>query len=32
VSIAYHGRSYSEGKKITWKDGLRAIVCIIKYH
>ena len=31
VPIAYYGRSYEEGKKITWKDGVRAIVCILKY-
>jgi len=31
VGISYYGRTYSEGKKITYKDGLRAIYCIIKY-
>lgn len=31
VPISYYGRDYSEGKKITWKDGFRAIWCIIKY-
>jgi glycosyltransferase involved in cell wall biosynthesis len=31
VPISYYGRSYDEGKKITWKDGFRAIYCIIKY-
>jgi glycosyltransferase involved in cell wall biosynthesis len=31
VGISYRGRSYSEGKKINWKDGFRAIYCIIKY-
>ncbi len=31
VPIAYYGRSYEEGKKITWKDGVRAIICILKY-
>jgi len=31
VGIRYFGRKYSEGKKITWKDGLRAIYCIIYY-
>jgi glycosyltransferase involved in cell wall biosynthesis len=31
VPIAYYGRSYSEGKKITWKDGCRALWCIFKY-
>lgn len=32
VGIAYYGRTYTEGKKINWKDGLRAIYCIIKYN
>ena len=32
VGIAYYGRTYSEGKKITWKDGFRAIYCIIRYN
>ena len=31
VGISYSGRTYDEGKKIGWKDGLRAIYCIIKY-
>lgn len=31
VAISYHGRTYAEGKKINWKDGVRAIWCIIKY-
>jgi glycosyltransferase involved in cell wall biosynthesis len=31
VPIAYYGRSYDEGKKITWKDGVRAFWCILKY-
>jgi len=31
VGISYDGRSYSEGKKIGWKDGLQAIWCILKY-
>jgi glycosyltransferase involved in cell wall biosynthesis len=31
VGIAYYGRTYSEGKKINWKDGFRAIFCILKY-
>lgn len=31
VGISYYGRSYKEGKKIGWKDGLKAIFCIIKY-
>jgi glycosyltransferase involved in cell wall biosynthesis len=32
VGISYYGRSYEEGKKIGWKDGFRAIYCIIKYN
>lgn len=31
VGISYYGRTYKEGKKIGWKDGLRAIYCILKY-
>lgn len=31
VGISYYGRTYKEGKKIGWKDGFRAIWCIIKY-
>ena len=31
VGISYFGRTYAEGKKINWKDGMRAIYCIIKY-
>lgn len=31
VGVSYHGRSYTEGKKITWKDGLRAAYVILKY-
>lgn len=31
VGISYYGRTYKEGKKIGWKDGLYAIFCIIKY-
>ena len=31
VGISYSGRSYSEGKKIGWKDGFRSIYCIMKY-
>jgi len=30
-SITYHGRTYAEGKKITWRDGIRAIWCIVRY-
>jgi glycosyltransferase involved in cell wall biosynthesis len=32
VGISYHGRRYSEGKKINWKDGFRALYCIVKYN
>lgn len=31
VAISYHGRTYNEGKKINWKDGVWAIVCIVRY-
>jgi len=31
VGISYHGRDYNAGKKIGWKDGLRAIYVILKY-
>ena len=31
VPISYYGRTYSEGKKITWRDGFRALWCIVKY-
>ncbi|MCS6795184.1 MAG: glycosyltransferase family 2 protein [Raineya sp.] len=31
VGISYYGRTYAEGKKINWKDGFRAIYCILKY-
>jgi hypothetical protein len=31
VGISYYGRTYEEGKKISWKDGFRAIFCMIKY-
>jgi glycosyltransferase involved in cell wall biosynthesis len=31
VGIAYYGRSYEEGKKITWKDGIKAILTIIRF-
>ena len=31
VGISYYGRTYEEGKKINWKDGVRAIYCIVKY-
>ena len=32
VGISYYGRTYKEGKKIGWKDGFRAIFCILKYN
>jgi glycosyltransferase involved in cell wall biosynthesis len=32
VGISYYGRTYDEGKKIGWRDGIRAIYCIIKYN
>tara|TARA_B100001121_G_scaffold87073_1_gene77363 strand:- start:1665 stop:2357 length:693 start_codon:yes stop_codon:yes gene_type:complete len=32
VGVKYYGRKYSEGKKITWKDGISAIRCIIHYN
>jgi len=32
VGISYYGRTYAEGKKITWKDGLWAIYCILRYN
>ena len=31
VGISYAGRTYAEGKKIDWRDGLRALVCTVKY-
>ena len=31
VGISYYGRTYEEGKKINWKDGFRAIYCILRY-
>ncbi len=31
IGISYYGRTYEEGKKIGWKDGFRAIYCILKY-
>ena len=31
VGISYYGRTYEEGKKINWKDGIKAIYCIFKY-
>jgi len=32
VGISYYGRTYADGKKINWKDGLRAIYCILRYN
>ncbi|HOP04948.1 MAG TPA: glycosyltransferase family 2 protein [Tenuifilaceae bacterium] len=32
VGISYYGRTYAEGKKINWRDGLRALYCIFKYN
>ncbi|MCE5229122.1 glycosyltransferase family 2 protein [bacterium] len=32
VGISYYGRTYEEGKKIGWRDGVRAILCILKYN
>jgi glycosyltransferase involved in cell wall biosynthesis len=32
VPISYHGRTYAEGKKIGWKDGVKALWCILKYN
>jgi glycosyltransferase involved in cell wall biosynthesis len=32
VPISYYGRTYEEGKKIGWKDGVRALYCILKYN
>lgn len=32
VGISYYGRTYEEGKKIGWRDGVRAIWCIVKYN
>ena len=32
VGISYSGRTYDEGKKIGWRDGVRAIICILKYN
>jgi len=32
VGISYYGRTYAEGKKIGWRDGFRALWCILKYN
>ncbi|MGV3600341.1 MAG: glycosyltransferase family 2 protein, partial [Dyadobacter fermentans] len=31
VGVSYYGRTYEEGKKINWKDGFRALYCIVRY-
>jgi hypothetical protein len=31
VGISYFGRTYADGKKIGWRDGVRAVVCIVRY-
>jgi glycosyltransferase involved in cell wall biosynthesis len=32
VGISYHGRTYEEGKKVGWRDGVHALYCIVKYN
>jgi glycosyltransferase involved in cell wall biosynthesis len=32
VGISYYGRTYEQGKKVNWKDGIRAVYCIVKYN
>jgi hypothetical protein len=32
VGVSYHGRTYAEGKKVGWKDGLYALYCVVKYN
>ena len=32
LPVSYSGRDYSEGKKVTWKDGVQALWCIVRYH
>jgi len=32
VPISYSGRTYAEGKKITWKDGVKTLWCIFRYN
>jgi hypothetical protein len=32
IGISYYGRTYKEGKKVNWRDGFRAIYCIIRYN
>jgi len=31
VGVSYAGRTYEDGKKVTWRDGVRALWCIVKY-
>ncbi len=31
VGISYWGRTYEEGKKINWRDGVEALICIVRY-
>ena len=31
VPISYYGRTYAEGKKITWRDGVRAVVLLVRF-
>jgi glycosyltransferase involved in cell wall biosynthesis len=32
IGISYYGRTYADGKKISWRDGVRALYCILKYN
>jgi hypothetical protein len=32
TGIHYYGRTYAEGKKVNWRDGVRAIYCVVKYN
>jgi hypothetical protein len=32
VAISYYGRTYAEGKKVGWRDGVSALRCIVKYN
>ena len=32
VAVSYYGRTYEEGKKISWRDGVAALICILKYN
>jgi hypothetical protein len=32
VGISYYGRTFEEGKKITWRDGIRTVYCIFRYN